>query len=206
MHPDGDTTIFDMLSGRGGRQSPSQPSAASGVSNVPSHIQPSVLQVDGNGRRSTSAIDVGSSELPIDFTAVPAKLDRAFDMLDSSAALRPTKLEVDRGASWTKLSHKSSLLREAEPIVIAPDRRDAGPTTTSEKNRVFDLLDSLSRSAELTIDAAELHVMLAVTHSFDKSVMDTVIEDSINPIDLAEHSSLIVAMTIHNMPVEQLVG
>ena len=48
-------------------------------------------------------------------------------------------------------------------------------------------------------------VMVAATHCFEKSLMMTVIQDNINPIEKLERSSLIVASTIHGAPAEALV-
>ena len=47
------------------------------------------------------------------------------------------------------------------------------------------------------MQGVELHVMVAATHRFDKSLIDTVICDNISPIEKLEHSTLLVASTIH---------
>jgi hypothetical protein len=102
------------------------------------------------------------------------------------------------GKSWVKSAQKALL---------------AAPTTTSmgkedqrkERNRAFDLLDALSRSGALPVDMASLHVVVASTHCFDKTLLDTVVKDNINPIEKLERSTLIVASTVHNQPVSQLI-
>ena len=95
----------------------------------------------------------------------------------------------------------------------------------SEKERSFDLLDALScsgaskpgwtavmrtaevnrRDAYLThrpalhavrLEAASLHVVLAVTHAFDESLMDVVIGQNVNPIEKLERTSLILASAV----------
>ena len=48
--------------------------------------------------------------------------------------------------------------------------------------------------------------MVAATHTFDKSLMDTVVRDSVNPIDLAERSSLILGSMIHRRSPGELVN
>lgn len=70
--------------------------------------------------------------------------------------------------------------------------------TGNLRNRTFDLLDALTKSGALTVDHAALHVVIAATHCFDKTLMNTVIQDNVNPIEKVERSSLIVASTIQN--------
>ncbi|KAG7367625.1 hypothetical protein IV203_030296 [Nitzschia inconspicua] len=76
----------------------------------------------------------------------------------------------------------------------------------TEKNKAFDLLDALSRSGSLPIQYSELHVVVCVTHCFDKNVMDTIIQDNVNPIEKLEWSTLLLASTIHGVPARTLLS
>lgn len=78
--------------------------------------------------------------------------------------------------------------------------------TGTERNKAFDLLDALTKSGALEIEHASLHVIIASTHCFDKSLMETVIQDNVNPIEKVERSSLIVASTIHNVAPMSLIS
>lgn len=76
----------------------------------------------------------------------------------------------------------------------------------SHKDKAFDLLDAISRSGSLAIeDCCSVHIMVAVTHQFEKSVVNTVVQNNVNPINMVERSSLIIAATVHGTAVEQLV-
>merc|ERR1711956_162346 len=55
------------------------------------------------------------------------------------------------------------------------------------------------------IRCAELHIIVASTHCFDKSVINTVVQDNINPIEKIERSSLLVASVIHGVNVRELL-
>ncbi len=74
-----------------------------------------------------------------------------------------------------------------------------------EKNKAFDLLDALSKSGALSVDEASLHVVVAATHGFDRTLLDTVIQGNVNPIEKVERSLMIVATTIHRLPVSELL-
>ncbi len=48
--------------------------------------------------------------------------------------------------------------------------------TGKERQKCFDLLDALTKSGALPIDYASLHVVIAATHCFDKTLMNTIIQ------------------------------
>lgn len=48
---------------------------------------------------------------------------------------------------------------------------------------------------------AELHVFVSVSHCFDLTLLGTLIQQDVNPIERIERTSLIVASTIHNCSV-----
>ena len=74
-----------------------------------------------------------------------------------------------------------------------------------EKTRCYDLLDALSCSGSLEIDCASLHVVVAATHCFDESIVNTVVRNNINPIEKVERSMLIVGSTIQGKPPGRLI-
>jgi hypothetical protein len=127
---------------------------------------------------------------------VPGQLDSTFGRLDLDGALRATKIVP--AERWTKRSQKALL---ASPSETSLDKDEQ----TAERKRAFDLLDALSRSGALTIECASLHVMVAVTHCFSKSLVDTVVLDNVNPIEKVERSSLIVASAIHDVSAAELI-
>ena len=71
----------------------------------------------------------------------------------------------------------------------------ADPTTSTltgdaqkkEKDAAFDLLDALTKSGGLPVEHASLHVVAAM-HRFDKTVLETIVQNNMNPIDEAELS------------------
>merc|ERR1712232_1318848 len=140
---------------------------------------------------------MGSGANSIDFMALPNQLDTRYGQLDTDGSLRPTKIMT--APNWTLMSRagllssaKRSVLREAEQKI--------------EHTKAFDLIDALSRSGELPIDCAELHVVLAATHCFDKALIDTVVQDNVNPIEKVERSTLIMATTLHGTSATELLA
>lgn len=131
-----------------------------------------------------------------DYTRLPALLDARLSELKVDAALRPTTIQL--GPVWTRKSQKALLGAPTKEALAAGEQKD-------ETQRAFDLLDALSRSGSLQIDCASLHVILAVTHCFDDSLINVVVEKNVNPIEKLEMSSLIVATTIHATPAEALL-
>ena len=46
---------------------------------------------------------------------------------------------------------------------------------------------------------------MCATHCFDKNLIDTVVEDNVNPIEKLERSTLIVASTLHGPPAAAML-
>mmetsp|Transcript_23498 Transcript_23498/g.34649 ORF Transcript_23498/g.34649 Transcript_23498/m.34649 type:complete len:709 (+) Transcript_23498:430-2556(+) len=132
----------------------------------------------------------------VDFTLIPKKLDAKFEALDTDSALRPTVIKT--GDVWTKRMQQN-LLTKMHEVTLTPGMQK------KERNKAFDLLDALSRSGPLPIACAELHVFVAATHCFENSLMATVIQDNINPIEKMEKSMLIVASTIFDLSPAHLL-
>jgi hypothetical protein len=136
-----------------------------------------------------------SGEL-IDYTRIPTELDKRFEEIDEDDAVRPTI--INTGDVWNRSSQKGLLAAPANASLYSNEQK-------GEKNKAFDLLDALSRSGALPIEHASLHVVIAATHCFDKTLVDTVIQDNVNPIEKVERSMMVVATTIHRKPAIELL-
>src|SRR5262249_34118775 len=112
-----------------------------------------------------------------DYTRIPVELDKKFEELDEDGALRPTIIHP--GEVWTRTSQKGLLAAPQEASLHTKEQKE-------EKNKAFDLLDALSKSGALPIQHASLHVVVAATHCFDKTLLDTVIQGNVNPIEKVE--------------------
>jgi hypothetical protein len=137
-----------------------------------------------------------TSESRVDITQIPVLLDQRYEELDVDAALKPTI--INPGASWTKRSQKALSAEPTETTLGTAELE-------RERSAAFDLLDALSKSGALTIDSAVLHVVIAATHCFDQSVMDTLVQGNVNPIERVERSALIMASTLHHAEPEDLL-
>ncbi len=73
-------------------------------------------------------------------------------------------------------SRKSLLDEPAQSSLWADEQR-------LEKDRCYDLLDALTKSGGLAIEGATLHIVMVASHCFDKSVLKTLVEDNVNPIE-----------------------
>jgi hypothetical protein len=149
-------------------------------------------------QQSDGTVDAPSGEdgVSIDCTKIPQEIDSKFEAIDKEGAVRPTI--INAGKVWSKLSQKSLL---EEPTTSSLD----ADAQKKEKNAAFDLLDALSKSGGLTVDHAQMHVVIAATHCFDKNLMDTIVQNNVNPIEKVEMSTLIMASTIHHEPVANMV-
>lgn len=130
-----------------------------------------------------------------DFTKYPKLLDEAFDRLHSYA-VRPTIIKMmDR----VKRTRQKALLANRQTDVLGSDE------LAKERQAAFELLDALTNSGALPIEHAAMHVVIAVTHSFADSVMDSLVKKNLNPIENIERSSLILASTLLGKAAGDLV-
>ena len=121
-------------------------------------------------------------------------MNQQFDRLDIDNAIRPTKIktgDVDfesTGRFALRCGH-----------IYSEDSQH------KERNAAYDLLDALTRSGVLSVDCAQFHVIVAATHFFGKNLMETIVKDSVNPIEKVERSHLIMASTISGKRVDDLI-
>jgi len=124
----------------------------------------------------------------IDFTKIPKMLNATIERFDKDSTLRSTKIKA--GDMWSRKRQPDLLSKSTTSTLYESDVK-------SESNKAYDLLDAISRSGSLPIAYSDLHVVVCVTHCFEKDIMATVVEDNINPIDRLEMSTLLLGSTIH---------
>merc|ERR1719281_247134 len=146
-----------------------------------SQQQDSDQQVDGEDR---------------DYTQVPKDMDENFERLDIDSQLRPTI--ITPSGNWTKRAQKALLASPTTSSLNSDDQK-------KEKDAAFDLLDGLTKSGAVPVDHASLHIVVAATHCFDKTVTETVIQHNANPIEKVERSTLIMASSIHKQPASAMI-
>jgi len=123
-------------------------------------------------------------------------MDQRFERLDEDSALRPTIIKPSD--TWTKRAQKALLASPTTSTLGADEQK-------KERDAAFDLLDALTKSGALPLSHASLHVVVAATHCFDKTVTETVVQDNLNPIERVERSTLIMATTVHQLPAAALI-
>lgn len=127
---------------------------------------------------------------------------------------------VSEESKWQVFQKKSqaNILAELEESSLGADEQRL------EKQKAFDLLDALTKSGGLCVEDAALHVVLAASHCFDKSVINTLVQvrigkiwfsflkkekkkkDNVNPIERVERSTLVIAGAVHGIEAfEELV-
>jgi hypothetical protein len=132
----------------------------------------------------------------VDYTAIVNAMDGRIERLDQDGVLRPTIINV--GSQWIKKRRQGLLGGTTTQILSGTQQRD-------EKTHAFGLLDALTRGGGLALQEVSLHVVVSATHQFDKSVMQTLVQDNVNPIDRVEQSALILASCVHRVPIKQLL-
>ncbi|KAL9182668.1 hypothetical protein ACHAXT_013320 [Thalassiosira profunda] len=136
---------------------------------------------------------------------VRANVKGVMDVINAEKA-KQLKNEEAKTEMAVQKAFQRAANEEMEVLEDSAERPPIGEEVKREKNKAFDLLDALSRSGSLPIVYAELHVIVALTHCFDKDVMRTVISDNINPIEKLECSTLLLASAVHGVPARELIA
>jgi hypothetical protein len=147
--------------------------------------------------RAQGSHEEASTSGGVDFAQIPAALDRKLEQLDDEGAVRATILKP--GPVWSRTRQRGLLDPQATTPLGESAQKD-------ERSKAFDLLDALTKSGALSIDEASLHVVVAATHCFDRTLLSTVIEANVNPIEKIERSLVIVGTTIHGKPASELLA
>ncbi len=141
-----------------------------------------------NTRKMVDAKIVGNA----DFTRIPKMLNSVIEKSSSGSSLRSTTIKLSN--TWQR-SRQENLLSTPKTTFLESD-----DSIKMERNKAYDLLDALSRNGSLQIASSELHVIVAVTHCFEKDVMNSIVQDNINPIEKLEMSTLLVGSVIYGRP------
>jgi len=156
--------------------------------------QPAAQQPQQQGP-SEAGTNSGSTSFR-DYTQVPREMDQRFEKLDVDTALRPTIIKPSE-----RLNKRTQKALLAKPTMESLGKDEQ----KRERDAAFDLLDALTKSGGLAVTHASLHIVVAATHCFDKTLTETIIQDNMNPIDKVERSTLIMATTVHQQPAAALI-
>jgi ubiquitin len=196
-----ESTLHLVLRLRGGPD-PGENARAAAAAPVPAPTPtPALAQSNAPANQSTTAGSAASTStsashiIARDYTTIPQELDSCLEA-QGGRQLRPTTIKI--GTRWTG-SKQDGLLSKPKKLSFGTAEQE------SEKAAAFCLLDSLSRSGDLVLDEASLHVVIATTHCFDESLVNTVIQQNVNPIEELESSAVIVGAVVHHKPLTQLV-
>ena len=163
---------------------------------VDAEPSPQEVEAEGDDKEVGNIEENQEDSEDFDFTQLPQLLEGNLDKLNKNTTVRPTIIKMDK--DWT-LKQKTLLGLESLKTLSTKDQQ-------ATRNTALDLLDALTRSGSLAIVDSSLHVIVPSTQFFDKSIIDSVIQDNVNPIHQIETSNLIIASTVHQQPVSELVA
>jgi len=138
---------------------------------------------------------MGAEDAQTDFTQLPALLENGVVESAPGVELRPIVIHV--GEKWRKRTKIPQQQQHQEQELNGVEQR-------LEKQKCFDLLRALTKSGALTITDCSLHVVIASSICFEKTLIDSLIVDNLEPISLIDSAHLLFAKTIHNKSPSEL--
>uniref|UniRef100_A0A7S4NWU7 Uncharacterized protein n=1 Tax=Paramoeba aestuarina TaxID=180227 RepID=A0A7S4NWU7_9EUKA len=137
-------------------------------------------------------------EEEIDFVALPNKLEAEHERLGLDHCVRPTIIKP--GTDWSR-KRQQTLLSDAEQATLTTEN------LVEEKKKSYDLLDALSRSGVMSFEHVTLHIVIGSTVQFEKCLIDTVIQENINPIEVSERANFVASSLVQNgLPFESFLN
>jgi hypothetical protein len=159
-----------------------------------SRVQENIVKQSASKNNTSDASNLEGLAGSVDFTKVPHHLDTQFE---NDYNMKATIIKT--GDTWLKKSQANLLSKLTESNLRNKEKK-------SEKDKAFDLLDAMSRSGTLPISCAEFHVVVATTQNYAKSIIDTIVQENINPISQMELANTVVASAIQgDIPVRNLL-
>ena len=130
-------------------------------------------------------------------SSLPGILQETLERECEGVCVRPTGIIV---GNCSQTSQKGLL---GKPISSSLSNSDL----MNKKYSTLRLLSYLTKHGVVPIQYSTMHVFMATTHRFDKTLMNVLVQDNINPITLVERSAQLIAAAIHNIqPNDVLIG
>lgn len=147
------------------------------------------IKVDTKQSDFTSGGGEQSNLVELDIAGVQERVQARLATVPGNA-LRPTIINVS--SSW---------IRQSTPLVGSVPPKEPLSLETQEKahRAVQSLLCVLSNDGAIPLAHTRLDIIVGVTSYFDKSVIDTVIQDNINPLDRVCSSSLLLSNALRRL-------
>ncbi len=143
---------------------------------VRAKVAPGNVATETKGEESTATKSSVSAVSSADISSIGHAMNDLFDR--SGSSLRQTVLHVE--SKWRR--QESGFVGAAKSVELGKDE------IAAERNTCFGLLDSLSNGGCLSLGSeAELHVVFVATHQYEKSVLDSVVQESRDPIEELQH-------------------
>eukprot|EP00009_Paramoeba_aestuarina_P017859 CAMPEP_0201524316 /NCGR_PEP_ID=MMETSP0161_2-20130828/21246_1 /ASSEMBLY_ACC=CAM_ASM_000251 /TAXON_ID=180227 /ORGANISM="Neoparamoeba aestuarina, Strain SoJaBio B1-5/56/2" /LENGTH=346 /DNA_ID=CAMNT_0047923639 /DNA_START=184 /DNA_END=1224 /DNA_ORIENTATION=+ len=135
----------------------------------------------------------------INFIDLPKQLEGEHERLGLDDCVRPTIIKP--GTDWSRTRQKTLSSDAEKNVLLSTD------TLTEEKKKSYDLLDSLSRCGVMSFEYVTLHVVIGATVQFEQCLIDTVIQDNVNPIEMSERANFVASSLVQNgAPFESLLN
>jgi len=151
--------------------------------------------MESNVREEDDSKQVGTGKSD-DFTFIPKILDAQLEE-QNEGAVKSTIIKA--AENWERLRKDNLFLPPKRSYLKSNDKE-------TEKNEAMDLLKAISRSGCLPIAQCDFHVIISMSHCFQKNLLSSVIQDNINPIKQVEKSLLIVGSVIQGIAPPNLLS